>query len=346
MKYISKELNDWAIDKIKKEFPEDIALLIGHEHWKIAPDGDEIAFNFFVPSTERGYDLSQTFIIDEIGYDLFPMSWDRLGEIANLNESLTTCLADGVILYSRNEEDKDCFIKLQEKLQNNLKTKKLTYMKGLEKINRAMELFQNMLFENSLRGIRKASGFAAHYLVEAIAAVNGSYLQRGPENVIAKLSELEEIPDGFVSLYENLVTARTIEESKDICYKMLTVTRNFFSIRKPEKETQVKEYDYEYLAEWYQEITYWFRRIYYYCDIKDTANGFAWGCSIQRELDFATEEFGLETMELINIFDSQDLSIFRKRAEEIEKYLVSAIEKHNVKIQKFKNLNEFLKQNG
>jgi len=346
MKYISKELNDWAIDKIKKEFPEDVALLIGHEHWKIAPDGNEIAFNFFVPSTERGYDLSQTFIIDDIGYDLFPMSWDRLEEIANLNQSLTTCLADGVILYARNEEDKEHFIKLQEKLQNNLKDKNLTYIKGLEKINRAMELFQNMLFEKSLSGIRKASGFVVHYLVEAIAAVNGSYLKRGPENIIAKLRELEETPDVFIELYENLITAKTIEESKDICYKMLASTRDFFSIRKPVKETQVKEYDYKYLAEWYQEITYWFRRIYYYCDIKDTSNSFAWGCSMQRELDFATEEFGLETMELINTFNSQDSSVFRKRAEEIEKYIVSEIEKHNVKVQKFKNLNEFLKQNG
>jgi len=60
MKYISKELNAWAIDKIGKEFPDDVALLIGHEHWKIAPDGDEISFNYFIPSTDRGYNLSQT----------------------------------------------------------------------------------------------------------------------------------------------------------------------------------------------------------------------------------------------------------------------------------------------
>ena len=250
MKDISKELNAWAIDKIKKEFPEDVALLIGHEHWKIAPDGDEIAFNFFIPSTDRGYNLSQTFIIDDIGYDLFPMSWERVEEIANLNESLTTCLAEGVILYARNEEEKERFFKLQKKLQNNLNNKELTYRKGLEKINIAMELFQNMLFEKSLSRIRKASGYVAAYLAEAIAAVNGTYFKRGPENQIANLSKLSQVPDGFIDLYKNIVTAKTIEESKDICYGMLAVTRDFFSVRKPDKETKVKDDNVQDLAEW------------------------------------------------------------------------------------------------
>lgn len=346
MKYLSDELNTWAINKIKKEFPEDVTLLIGHEHWKIPPDGDEIAFNFFIPSTDRGYNLSQTFIIDDIGYDLFPISWDRLKGIANLNESITTCLADGVILYAKREEDKERFVKLQKQLQDNLSNKEFTYKKGLEKINVAMELFQNMLFEKSLSRIRMASGYIAKYLAEAIVTLNGAYFRRGPENQLATLKKLAEVPDGFIELYQNAVTAKTIEELKDICYKMLNTTRDFFSIRKPYKEPKIKDYDYQNLASWYQEIIYWFRRIYYYCEMKDASNSFIWGCNIQREFESIKEEFGLETMELMNVFDSEDLNLLQKRAEDIEKYIVSEIKKHGVRILEFKNLNEFLSENG
>ncbi|MGH4119504.1 hypothetical protein [Clostridium sp.] len=346
MKYISGELNAWAIDKIKKEFPDDVALLIGHEHWKITPDGDEIAFNFFIPSTERGYNLSQTFIIEDIGYDLFPISWDRLEGISSLNESITGVLADGVILYARNIEDKERFVKLQKQLQDNLKDKEFTYKKGLEKISIAMELLQNMIFEKSLSSIRKASGYVASYLSEAIACVNGTYFKGGPETEIAILNKLSEVPDGFIDLYLNVVSAKTIEESKDICHKMLANTRDFFSVRKPKQETKVRNYNFQDLADWYQEITYWFRRIYYYCDIKNELGCFVWGCRMQSEVDNVTEEFGLERMELMNIFDPDDLSVLRKHAEEIEQKIISAIKMHDVKIKIFKNMDEFLRQIG
>lgn len=346
MKYISNELNAWAIDKIKKDFHEDVALLIGHEHWKIAPDGEEISFNFFIPSSDRGYNLSQTFIIDDIGYDLFPMSWERVEGLANLNEGLTTCLIDGVILYARSEEEKERFFKLQKQAQNNLSDKEFTYRKGLEKINIAMELFQNMLFEKSLSGVRKASAYVASYLAEAIATVNGTYFNRGPESEISKLSELSDVPSGFIDLYQNTATAKTIEESKDICYKMLATTRDFFSARKPDKELEVKDYNFQDLADWYQECIYWFRRLYYYLDLNDAAKCFVWGCRLQSEIDCITKDFGLETTELMDVFDSSDLSIFRKRTEDIQQYIVSEIRKHDVKIQEFKNLDEFLMQNS
>ncbi|ERI93322.1 hypothetical protein HMPREF1982_01746 [Clostridiales bacterium oral taxon 876 str. F0540] len=115
MKYISKALIDWAVNKIETEYKDDVSLLIGHKHWKIEPDGEEIAFNFFIPETEHCYRVAKTFIIEDIGYDLFPMSWERVEGLTNLNESIITCLADGIILYARSEKDRQRFIELQEK---------------------------------------------------------------------------------------------------------------------------------------------------------------------------------------------------------------------------------------
>ena len=30
---------------------------------------------YFIPSTPRGYEMSYQFIVDDIGYDLWPVSW-------------------------------------------------------------------------------------------------------------------------------------------------------------------------------------------------------------------------------------------------------------------------------
>ncbi|WP_105615811.1 hypothetical protein [Vallitalea okinawensis] len=345
MKYISKELNDWAVNKIKTEYLEDVSLLIGHKHWKIKPDGDEVAFNFFIPETDHGYNLSQTFIINEIGYDLFPMSWERVEGLANINETLTTCLADGVILYARSEEDKQRFINLQKKLAENLTNPEFTYVKGLEKINIAMDLYKNMLFDSSLSKVRKASGYLAGYLAQAIATFNGTYFRRGPEDQLTILNNLQHTPKDFTSLYQRIVSAVTLEETKNLCYQMIKVTRDFFSQRSPKKEKQTVEYNFEDLADWYEEGTYTFRRIYYYCDQKDVFNSFAWAYNFQQEFDYLEEEFGMKKMDLIGTFDISDLSALRKRAKEIEHYIVSIIKEHGVVIQEFDNIEEFLMNN-
>jgi hypothetical protein len=346
MRYISKELIEWAVNKIQTEYKEDVSLLIGHRHWKVGPDGDEVAFNFFIPETQRGYTLAKTFIIDEIGYDLFPMSWERVEGLANLNESITTCLADGVILYARSEEDRLKFINLQKQLQENLKNPDFTYKKGVEKISIAMDLYKNMIFEESLSQLRKASGYIAGYLSQAVACINGTYFNRGPENQIEILKAMKHIPEKLPELYERIVAAKTLQEIKDLCFEMIETTRAFFMDRTPKIDTKFREYNFQDLAAWYEEGRYTFRRIYHYCEVKDVFNSFAWGCNFQQEFDSIQGEFGLKTMDLMGAFNADNLEAFSRRAEEIEQYIISVIRSNGIVIREYSNLEEFLKANG
>ena len=56
-------LTKWVIDKIEKEYKDDVALLIGIKGH--STDGDEHGeiFDYFVPATERGNELSETFTL-------------------------------------------------------------------------------------------------------------------------------------------------------------------------------------------------------------------------------------------------------------------------------------------
>lgn len=45
-------------------------------------------------------ECSSTFIIDNMGYDIFPVSWKRVEGLVALNEGITSCLADSDILYA------------------------------------------------------------------------------------------------------------------------------------------------------------------------------------------------------------------------------------------------------
>ena len=92
-----KKLTDWAINKINREYPEDVALLVAVEGHSVNGDGHGLSFDFFVPATERGNSLAQTFIIDGIGYDLYPRSWERTERTAALDDPATLCLGNAQI---------------------------------------------------------------------------------------------------------------------------------------------------------------------------------------------------------------------------------------------------------
>jgi len=347
MKTEGKKLDNWAINKIKTEYKDDVLLLIGHHNtYKLEKDRDLASLSFFISVSEKANGLSKAFIVDGVGYDLFPMSWERLERITELIEDNATCVGDAEILYYRTEEDKKPFLELQARLQEHLNNRQFMLHKSLEKVNVAMELYQTMMFEETLFKVRKAAGYILNFLITAVAYSNQTYLKNGYMNHIPELAAMKSIPDDFIRLYEAIVKANTSEESKKLCHEMILNTRQYLSamIEKPgKKEDGLKMED---LAGWYQELSYAWREVYYWCDQNDAVKAFMRGCFLQSEIDIVTEEHGLEEMDLLGSFNADDLTAYRHQAEILEKQIVSIIEKHGVTIETYESEEEFLEKNG
>ena len=347
MKKIDKELIEWAINKIEIEFKGEISLLLGRKGaCKIPEDGDDMAFDFFIPACDHGYSLARTFIIDDMGYDLFPMSWERVEGLSTLNEGIAFCLADSEILYSRSDTDRERFELLRKTMFNNLKNKDFIYMKSLEKINCAMDIYKTMLFEKHLGNVRKAAGGIIEYLSHALAIINGTYLKKdyGHSQIVEQIKSLKMIPTDFLINYEKILSAKDIEEIFKAVHNLIGETREFFEQFTPERN--LKSYNYEELPGWYEESRYTFRRIAYACKNNKFLECFHLGCYLQIEFDILTEEASLDKMDLLGSYDINDLSAFEKRAEEIEEYIFSEINKHGVTLRKYDNLKEFLEKQG
>ena len=123
METVNEKLEQWAIRRIEKDFPDDVCLLLDHKTLKLDKDkdGGRIGFGSYVPNTARSNGLARTFIIDGIGYDLFPQSWERLEKMADVNHYNLTCLDDSVVIWARRETDRRRFESLKEKFRANLK---------------------------------------------------------------------------------------------------------------------------------------------------------------------------------------------------------------------------------
>lgn len=347
MKNIDKELVEWAIDKIKKEYKEDVALLIGQVGGgKIPTDEQNMVFDFFVPATDRGFQLARTFIIEDMGYDLYPISWERLEGISNIEEPrMMFAFAKGEVLYAKTEAEKERFESLKAKMLENLQNPYIHIPKSLEFLETAQEIFQTMLFEKNLCKIRKAAGGVCSYLMNAIAMVNGTYLESGYMNLTNDLHGMKEYPKRFEEIFQEMLAANHIEPICKNAYQLIGVTRDFLMEKIPKLEIHNQEVNYEDLAMWYQEARYTFRKIEYFTSIGSGEDSYLLGCYLQIEFDAIAEDFMLEEMDLMSFFNQEDLTLFAQKARDIEQYLKQVLKEHHVKLNCYSSLEEFLTEN-
>lgn len=65
MKGDKEGLKEWAINKIKKDYKDDVSLLIGHDIEKPEDDAKgpfqyyKGSFDYYVPETEKAYNLAK-----------------------------------------------------------------------------------------------------------------------------------------------------------------------------------------------------------------------------------------------------------------------------------------------
>jgi hypothetical protein len=344
MKTTSERLIDWAIKKIKTEYKDDVRLLIGHSTYKLEKDKDKVPFGFFLAASKKASGLSKTFIIDGVGNDLFPMPLERMERIVALDEDNASCIADGKILYYRNEDDKELFVDLQARLQANLHNPQYTLNKALEKLNIAMGLYQTLQFEDEMYKVRKGAGYIVNFLSSGIAYMNQTYFKKYP--TVSELSALKSVPDDFIRLCEAIIKANSSRQLKRLCYEMIYNTRQYLSMKKGKSEKKDFNGNFKELAGWYYELSYAWREIYHWCDQNDAVKAFLRGCFLQAELDIIGEEFGLKEFNLLGAFNASDLAAYRKRAEKLEKQIISVIQEHGAVIEVYNSIDEFLKKNA
>ncbi len=348
MKNIDQELINWAVGKIEKDYKEDVALLIGQRGaCKIPTDEQKMAFDFYVPATNRGYGLAQTFIIEDMGYDLFPISWERLEGIADLNETITFALAKGEVIYARSKEDEERFLGIKARLRQRLADPHYRMNKALMQLDVAMDIFKTLAFDEEMSHVRKGAGGIMQYLSMAIATFNGTYLDRsyGCGQYVGEVAKLDKKPSQYEKLCTTIICAQTVKEIKETVYELIQKTRNFFALNQLSRDTS-ENGSLEELGAWYYEARYTFRRLKYFCNEKDYMSAYELGCYLQIEFDAIQDEYGLKIMDLMGAFNAEDLTILLARAQALEDYIVETLKNGKMDLKIYQDLEAFLTVEG
>ena len=128
-------------------------------------------------------------------------------------------------------------------------------------------------------------------------------------------------------------------------YLLLCTVRDYAKAHQPKQEMPKPSPDHRMLGAWYQELSLTWRRIGYFCAQGDAHKAYYDACYLQGEYNAIAEEFGLREWDLLGVYDAKDLSALRESAKEGEAYLLSVLERENVKLDRYDSLEQFLAEN-
>lgn len=341
MKRTDSRLVEWAVRETEKHYKNDVSLLLEHNTYCLEDDRNVRYVNTIISDTKPYIGLARTFIIDGIGYDFNQVSWKSFETDAEAKGYFITVLAEANILYSKNEADKQRFLYLRAKLYANLANADYMYQRGLEWLNNAMEVYKTMMFVDTFSEVRKAAHFVSDYLAMAVACYNQTYFKDYDQ--LKELVLMEYLPESFIEQYKQVSTTQSDSELKELAHNLIAVTRSFFAVNKKEVKNNS---DYQYLADWYQECSYYFRRIYHFCTQNDSNLAFRGICGIQSDLNDLARDYGISDLDVLASFDSGNLPAFFEKLKLAEKRIVEAITSNNIKIDEYASVDDFLAKNS
>lgn len=331
----------WVIDTVKKDYADDIALVVSHTTLGI--DADERVISYFVPVTERGYQFGRTFILDGRGFDIWGVDWNRLERFACLEEYNLTCLANGEILYARSEEDAKRFEDLKKQQLENLADPELSRKCALTAYNEAKGLYLDSLFAGP-SDAKMCVGYTLDFLARAIAFTNHRYFMQSQMAQMTELAAMENVPEGFIETYRDILNEPDTEAQKRLCFDALRTVHEFLEAQPSLNTESTPNTNFQELSDWYAELSYTWLRLRRYAKKNDTVRVYMWGIMLQNELDSVCDDFGLERMNLMERYRTDKLDEFVAYADALEARIRKAIVEGGGVIHEYKSVEEFLNE--
>jgi len=328
---------DLLIGKIKRDYINDVAIvaLCGSYIYGDTHQKSDLDF-YFIPKTKRGYEMSQCFILEDIGFDFWGMPWERAESLAKYNETNTSIISKAKVIYWASQADLDRFDALRNMGQDI--PKKEFSQKAFEQVSVCQDFYFKMLeSKNHFSLVKQNAICILYYSAFSIALLNGSYIERGGRNLLNEVLSMKMYPKDFRDLYEKVIHSNCVEE---IIASSQSVVMNLRDLIQSQREYSKVSISQGY----YEELKSIYNKLLHECET-DNRQG----------IMLAIARLNLDVSQLLNQSNHSyakfpDLFSLSQRcnSDELiqavqthERMLVEILHEENISIIRYQNLDEF-----
>jgi len=329
------------IEKISKDYKDDIALVVimgsyiyGETHSRSDLD------MFFVPNTERGYNLGFTFIIDGIGFDYWPISWERLERIANFDERITSIITEGNVLYYSSAADMERYNQIKKKALDTRERKKFI-VKASAKFDEVYKVYWKLLNANTISDARKYAIEIIYTITHALALLNRITVKRGRGKLKQEMLNMPLVPDEFSELYDTVFTVCDMDALKKAYGQLIKNTEDLI-LREKEKISEKVSFA-NALNGFYEEMINYYNKIYHACETRDAVTALYVSIELTNEIEQALKDTGISSKklpDLIRAFHPNNLAPLVSTAQNHQVKFVELLTANGVNIRQFASFDD------
>jgi predicted nucleotidyltransferase len=346
LKQKNKELIDILIQKVRKEYENDIDLIGVYGSFFTGDFHEKSDLDLLVVlNNERGWGFSTCFILDGVGYDLYGSPWTKLEKMASFDHTFVSHVIDVDIVYCREPECRNRFIQLRQKaldiINNPITTELLE--KSKKHLEDATFAYGKMMLEDEIGAARKLSGDIIYHLTNTVCFLNHSYFKLGVKHQLEEMLAMKRVPKHFDEYFNDVMHAASVTAIKEAAAKLVkTVKELYDEITEETLEKVVPTKDN--LKGTYEEIwSNWKNKIQYAVDYNDKLLAFSSGASCQEFYDEMHLERGTASINLMKHFQANNLDSFAKAFEEAMELYKEEYDKLQMEVLTYDSIDAFRK---
>jgi hypothetical protein len=341
---------DLLIEKIKREYKEEVAVVVvmGSHIYNETHSRSDLDM-YFVINSPKGYELGLTFVIDGIGFDFWPISWERIERMANHDERVTSIITEGQIIYSGSEADLERFNALKSKALDVSDNKKFT-QKSRKVFDQVYKSYFKLEDATDLTSVRRHGINVIFSLTYALALLNKETVKRGRGKLKKEILAMPLVPKDFERHYDVIFESKDLGAIKSASRHLVS---NMEELLSNEETKQIEPVEFkEQLHGFYEELINFYNKIHHGCETGDYVTAFYAANEIASEIDDVLTGTGISSSQLpdlVGAFDTNDINKFLEVADEHQKAFVALLENGGVSIRTFKDfdaLEAYLNQLG
>lgn len=316
------------IQKADTEFHGDVAVIAG---W----GSEESRKYYYIPRTERGYELGGSFLVKGSVVSFEPCTWEWLAQCRKGDRREVGMLLGGELLYAYSEKEASYFEQLREL---SLRTEdKEKYLKAM--MLRCKELYFTF-YENE-----KDAAMLAVDLLErisyALLYANDSYLKGNYHTLAEEVASLERVPECYGEAVKQIAATADPQVLKRVCQKLIAQTNallNEEGVQEPEKLSAKVVYDgmYEQAKELYQNIID-------ACFAGKADSALLYAKKLQQKLDQAAARSNQapQLKNLLDLYYRKDLAAFAVSIYSHEASLIGFLLNQEIPFTQYANIERF-----
>lgn len=333
------------IDKIKRDYPGDIAFVVmmGSRIYQDTHAKSDLDL-YYVAKTKRGENLAFTFIVDGVGFDFWCVPVERLERMANYEDSKTSIVAEGQLLYAGSEEDRQEFERLRRRALD-VSDRWGFVQKARKQFQAVYEPWFRLQQAKSLHDARMAAFGVLYPLTWSIALLNRDMVRRGRAKLKGELLRMPLLPEQFSQWYDRLLEAEDPDSLKEACGKLIASTdcliRSMEEQCRP-KTSLVEKLTTEY-AGLYEEMINFYNKIEHFCEIGEYAGALFAAVELTDEYDrvFEATEVSSESLpDMVSAYDPKHIGKFLETVRAHHRALLELLRSKGVPIREFSDFEE------